>query len=112
LGSINAVLGDELKCNKCGHSQILTSSFLAKILKKHFPERIGSTLYVSDLKRFKCVVCNSKETKLIENRHNPLGQFMNEKNEQLGQMCRQCGGDGGINNRCPRCSGNGFEPSK
>lgn len=26
------------------------------------------------------------------------------------RICRQCGGDGGAGGRCPRCSGNGFEP--
>lgn len=25
-------------------------------------------------------------------------------------FCKQCGGDGGLNGRCPRCSGNGLEP--
>lgn len=26
-------------------------------------------------------------------------------------FCKQCGGDGGLNNRCTRCGGNGLEPS-
>lgn len=26
-------------------------------------------------------------------------------------FCKQCGGDGGLNNRCPRCGGNGLEPT-
>jgi hypothetical protein len=112
LGSVYAIIGDELKCHKCGHTKLLTSEYLAKILIKHFPGRLEKTLHVNELKKFKCKACGSKETKLVEHRDVASSQVITNKENLEGQMCHQCGGDGGISGRCPRCGGNGFEPSR
>lgn len=34
---------------------------------------------------------------------------LSPKSDDRWMPCRQCGGDGGVGGRCPRCGGNGFE---
>lgn len=108
MGSINARAGDVLQCRICGHKRELTTPGIREIVEKNFPERNDFTLYISELKRFKCSACGAKEPELIE-RQSALAA--NPSTDGKWMPCHQCGGDGGAGGRCPRCGGNGFEPS-
>lgn len=110
MGSINARAGDVLHCKKCGYQRELSAAVLKEIIERYFPGRQDATLYVSELRRFKCGTCGAKEFKLIE-RHHTTTPMVNTPTDNRWTPCHQCGGDGGAGGRCPRCSGNGFEPS-
>lgn len=113
MGLINARAGDTLQCRKCGHRRELTESGIREIVEKNFPGRNDFTLYVSELKRFKCSACGAKDTELVEQKSIVAAPVTNTTTDgkRTFSFCHQCGGDGGAGGRCPRCGGNGFEPS-
>lgn len=111
MGTMNARAGDVLQCRKCGHQLELTSSVLREIVEKYFPGRNDATLYVSELKRFRCGECGAKDSKLNEHQSAVTVPTAFIPTDNKWTPCHQCGGDGGAGGRCPRCGGNGFEPA-
>ena len=112
MGSINACVGDVLQCKKCGHQRELTESALRKIFEKNFPGSKDFTLYTAELRRFKCSACGAKDPKLIEHPSAVHASITSTSTDNKWTPCHQCGGDGGAGGRCPRCGGNGFEPTQ
>lgn len=110
MGSMNARAGDFLQCRQCGHKRELTTAGIREIVEKNFPGRKDFTLYVSELKRFKCSACGAKDPKLIERQSAVAAPVASTSSDGKWTPCHQCGGDGGAGGRCPRCGGNGFEP--
>ena len=113
------VSGDGAKCSKCGYERTLTSELLQELIGKFYPERPEGNLYQSDLSRFRCSQCGERGANLVRKpkpMKTPRTKYRSETDAPLSNsakwdFCNQCGGDGGAGGNCPRCGGNGFEPS-
>lgn len=121
------------RCKKCGHEKVFTHNVLRAIVQKHFQNRVGETIYLSELARFRCSICGAKEIQVDSGpsesgpsssalttnvppvlpqspEYRPSIIWPKTATDNRWAPCRQCGGDGGAGGRCPRCGGNGFEP--
>ncbi|MFZ4441363.1 MAG: hypothetical protein ACOYOS_23370 [Syntrophales bacterium] len=106
LAKANA--GDILRCKMCGHSKELTSDIIETLVERFTPSKDNVAIFLS---HFKCTVCGIKNPDLIEADTKTANSTSDIQTGRKWLPCRQCGGNGGPGGRCPRCYGNGFEPS-
>lgn len=59
LGQIHP--GDSLICCGCDHERVVSAEWISTICGRHFPDRMPSSLFDSDLGRFRCPKCGSKK---------------------------------------------------
>jgi len=56
--------GDVLHCTSCNHERTISSHWIGGVVRQHFPKRDPKTLYLADLKRFRCSSCGKKQLEL------------------------------------------------
>jgi uncharacterized Zn finger protein len=105
---VKADADNTLRCKNCGHTKELTSDILKALAKKYLASRNDATIFLS---QFKCTICGEKEPELMESKTKTTTSISDPRADRTWLSCHQCGGDGGAGGRCPRCFGNGFEPS-
>jgi hypothetical protein len=65
MTSIVIAPGDVFKCLECGHWTLLTSDFIAHLVERRLLDRSDFILFLSDLKRLRCSVCNAHAVKIL-----------------------------------------------
>ncbi len=60
------------QCANCGREKIFTRNVLRAIVEKYFPNRLGETLYISELTRFKCSKCGAKTIQIRSQQVDPI----------------------------------------
>lgn len=56
-----------LRCKECGRVKEITKEWVEEVCKKYWNSRTPLVLYDTDLKRFKCSNCQSKQIEYCEN---------------------------------------------
>lgn len=102
---MNANVGDTLQCLTCSHEMIITHEWL----DKEVTPRVGKVrvlwLDASLIARLKCAECKSKSLRVS---HADTSRPVQPAAKPPAYLCSLCGGDGGVGERCFKCSGTGF----
>lgn len=94
--------GDTLRCKSCGNERVISQSWLDGLMRRYNPTsaRRATMLDTQTLSRLKCSKCEGKFLQLVESSLDATAKAY--------VLCSACGGDGGIEGRCYKCFGTGF----
>ena len=94
--------GDTLRCNNCGNERLISQTWLDGLMRRYYPTSASRSMALDKqtIARLKCSACNTKSWQLVERRDRLA--------KKAFVLCSACGGDGGIEGRCYKCFGTGF----